>query len=233
MGDDKSIGKALLGLFVQDEGEASRPAKADASSIDELLKRYGDDEKKPVTPGARAAAPAARPGAAAARSTGPAATPAAVPLGEAIPLQDGALPLARIYEAAGIATAAQEQVGKAQELLKGLPVDTPLAVKKTIVETALRAFGFPIAELVDTAHKEQQALDNYLAIQGSDTQQQDDADRARIEALRTEIAGLEQAIQKRQAEQTQATAQVAAAKATLGEVLSFFGPSSPATPAAG
>ncbi|MFH1807812.1 MAG: hypothetical protein ABIJ09_03650 [Pseudomonadota bacterium] len=215
MSDEKSLGKALLGLFVTEDEEQPKGAAADVTSVDDLLKRYGADGGEPEVAASRT------------RSSSAGTAPAAVPLGAPIPLQGGALPLDRIFEAAGIPSEAQSQVQKAQELLKGLPVDTPLAVKKQIVETALRAFGFPLAELVDTARQEQKALDDFLAIQGGDTQQQNDADRARIEALKAEAAALEQAIQDRLGEQTQASAQVTAAKATIDEVLGFFGPGVP------
>ncbi|MBN2362120.1 MAG: hypothetical protein JXR83_21895 [Deltaproteobacteria bacterium] len=215
MSEKQGFGSKLVSLFVTTEEEeaakaASDPAAKGAGSVDDLLKRYGADGS--------AAAPA-----------GPApAAAAAIASAKIAPSAAGELPLDRIFSAAGIGAEAQGHVSKAMELLKSLPAETPLNVKRQIVETSLKAFGFPIAQLVEAAGKESEALDAYLQIQAGDTSKVLADSDQRIGQLQAEIAQLEQKKKTAVEQQNQATAQTVQAKGKIKEVLDFFGAAAPA-----
>lgn len=219
MSEKQGFGSKLVGLFVtSDEAEAeaaaqkdgAKPAATGTGSVDDLLKRYGAD------------GPAATP-------AGPSpAAAAAIAAAKIAPSAGGELPLERIFSAAGIGAEAQGHVSKAMELLKSLPAETPLNLKKQIVETSLKAFGFPIAQLVEAAAKEVDALDSYLQIQGGDTSKVlADSDK-RISDLQAEIAALEQKKNAAVEQQNRATAQTTQTKGKIREVLDFFGAAAPA-----
>ena len=53
-----------------------------------------------------------------------------------------------VFTAAGISDEDRGRVTKAQDLLASLPPDTPVAVKKQIVEASLKAFGVPIDDII-------------------------------------------------------------------------------------
>lgn len=205
MAGEKGWGKSVLGWFVVEDnakpGEAAAPAQA--ASVEDLLSRYG------------AAGGSSQPGAAAA--------PGVELKGELPKLQGGQLELAKIYAAAGLTSEEQDRIGKAQELLKTLPVETPVAVKKQIVEASLKAFGYPIKDLIEAGVQEIEALESFIQRQGRETQQLLTESSARIEKLNQEIAGLRQKMQAAIDDQQAATRACNQAKLSVQEVLEFFG----------
>ena len=220
MSEKQGFGSKLVGLFVTtDEAEAeaqktgAKSAAKSPGSVDELLKRYGAD------------------GAAATPAGPSAAATAAIASAKIAPTAAGELPLDRIYSAAGISAEAQGHVSKAMDLLKSLPAETPLSLKKQIVESSLKAFGVPIAQISEAATKELESLDAYLQIQAGDTSKVLADSDQRIAQLQAEIAQLEQKKKAAVEQQNQATTQTAQAKSKIREVLDFFGGAAP-TPAA-
>ena len=126
MSDRKGWGSTVLGWFVVREGgDATAPHPADQSA-DELIARYAKD------------APAA-----------PAAPPSPVQLAGDLPLPaaGGAADFPAVYRAAGVSDEEQGRIDKALTLLATLPAETPKEIKRQIVESSLKAFGYPAAYL--------------------------------------------------------------------------------------
>src|SRR5688572_307383 len=67
-----------------------------------------------------------------------------------------------VLDARGISLDERDRVGKAQELLRSLPADTPADVKRPIVEAALRAFGVSVNEIAAAARHQVEVLNGYI-----------------------------------------------------------------------
>jgi hypothetical protein len=198
MTDKKTWGSTVLGWFiVQDEAQAS-----------------GDPGPQGAAPDADAALIAA---AAAAQPT------PAIFQQEPPPPADGQVAFDEVFGAAGIDPAERERVGKAQQLLSSLPADTPVAVKKQIVEASLKAFGVPIDNIIETGVAEIQALEAYIRKSAGDTQQVLEETTRRIAQFEEEArklrARMEQQVQLQQA----VAAGCNGRKLDIQKVLEFFG----------
>ncbi len=90
----------------------------------------------------------------------------------------------------GIDADERERVGKAQQLLGSLPAETPIAVKKQIVEASLKAFGVPIDNIIETGVAEIQALEAYIRKSAGDTQQLLEEANRRIAQFEEEVRKL-------------------------------------------
>ncbi len=205
MSDKKGWGRTVMGWFIVDDHAttAGGPAKKE-ESVDELLARYASD------PAAQAPAPPPPAG--------------AVKLEGDLPKPQGAhLELERIFAAAKISPEEQGRVTKAQDLLRTLPAETPLPVKKQIVEASLKAFGYPIDDLIEAGVQEIQALEAYIQHGAQETQRTLGDATQRIDALTKEIADLKTLMQSAIDEQNAATAACNQAKLRIQEVLEFFG----------
>ncbi|HSK10982.1 MAG TPA: hypothetical protein VK911_15475, partial [Vicinamibacterales bacterium] len=117
----------------------------------------------------------------------------------------------------------RERVLKAQQLLAGLPSETPLAVKKQIVEASLNAFGVPIDSIIESGAAEIQALEAFIRKSAADTHALLEESKRRIAQLEEETrkvrSGIEQRIQQQQAVADACNAR----KLEVQKVLEFFG----------
>jgi hypothetical protein len=194
--NDKGLGSKFIGLFVErpesKEEPDAAPKKTPAEELAEL---------------ARQSAP----------PPGPALKTEKMTAGDGAP-QDFDV----IFKDAGMDAAELDRVKKAEELLKGLPESTPQDVKRQIVETSLKAFGFEIDKIVGAANNQKRALDTYVRVNEQATAKSiGDAD-AQIKALHEKIAGLKTDIEKRQSKLKSLSEAAAARKAQVSKVLEFF-----------
>jgi len=195
---DKGWGKTVLGWFVVRDEEDKTLPDTSTDETDALLAKYAGVEE-----------------------VGEAPVPTLVLDGPSPPLP---VDFSEVFSAGGVEPAEQECMKKAAELLGTLPADTPTAVKKQIVEAALRVFGFPITSIIEAGVAEMEALDAFLHI-GQDTTKQVLTDSAaRIDQLQAEIAGLRALMEERLREQEGQLHTCNAKKLEIQKVLEFFGP---------
>jgi hypothetical protein len=198
MTEKKSWGSTVLGWFiVQDDGTApaGQAASADAA---------------PDADAALIAAAASQPSPAIFQQEPP-------------PPTDGQVAFEDVFNAAGIDASERERVGKAQQLLGSLPAETPVAVKKQIVEASLKAFGVPIENIIEAGVAEIQALEGYIRKSAGDTQQVLEESNRRIAQFEDEVKKLRSRMEQ-QLQQQQAVASACnAKKLDVQRVLEFFG----------
>jgi hypothetical protein len=153
-------------------------------------------------------------------------TPASPPVelkGELPRASGGVLDFVKLYSAAGISEEEQGRVMKALELLKSLPGETPVAVKRQIVEASLKAFGYPIRDLIEAGVSEIEALEAFIQHEAQSTQKTISDASGRIEKLNQEIADLRTIMEQRLSEQSSATKVCNEQKLVVQQVLEFFG----------
>jgi hypothetical protein len=195
MTDKKTWGSTVLGWFiVQDDAGAGAEAPP-ASDEDAAL---------------IAAAAAAQP------------TPAIFKQ-EPPPAADGQVAFDGVFGAAGIDGDERERVGKAQQLLASLPAETPVAVKKQIVEASLKAFGVPIDNIIETGVAEIQALEAYIRKSAGDTQQVLEEATHRIAQFEDEVRKLRARMEQQVQQQQGLAAACNGRKLEIQKVLEFFG----------
>jgi hypothetical protein len=139
------------------------------------------------------------------------------------PAPDGKVDFGAVFDAAGISAEERDRVAKAGELLAGLPSETPVAVRKQIVEASLKAFGVPIDKIIETGVEEIQALEGYIRAGAADMQRLLQESSRRIEQLEGEIRNVRTVMEQRVAEQQAVTAACNARKLDVQRVLEFFG----------
>jgi hypothetical protein len=135
----------------------------------------------------------------------------------------GHVPFDEVFGAAGIDADERERVSKAQQLLGGLPAETPLGVKKQIVEASLKAFGVPIDNIIETGVAEIQALEVYIRKSAGDTQQLIEEANRRIAQFEDEVRKLRGVMERQTLEQQSVTAACNVRKLDVQRVLEFFG----------
>ncbi len=218
MPDDKSLGKRILGLFVEtvDENATPTPAGDPGSPADEIaaLARQSAPTAAPVAPDPRQAtsAPAKAP---------PAAAPVRLPpSAEAAP--PAKIDFDAVFKNAGIDPQALDRVRKAEDLLKNLPDSASDDVKRQIVEASLKAFGFEIAKIVEAVETQLKALETYVKVNEQQTAKSISDAQAQIAKLEDQVITLRADINKR----TTALGSVAAAadirRSQISRVLAFF-----------
>jgi len=154
--------------------------------------------------------------------------PEEVPKETPLPVLEGTSPpipvdFAEVFAAGGVEPAEQECMVKAAELLQNLPSETPTAVKKQIVETSLRVFGFKIETIIKAGVAEMVALDAFLDI-GERTAQTWVSDTSlRIAQLQAEIKELHTLMETRLRQQEGQKHTCNAKKLEIQGVLEFFG----------
>ncbi len=139
------------------------------------------------------------------------------------PVVQDSVDFGQVYQAAGMDATAQEQVSKAQELLRSLPADAPAPVKKQIVEAALKAFGVPTARIIEAAVAEIHALEAFIRAGQAEVQKTVDAGNRRVAELEAEIARMREAMQQAAAEQEARARAANGEKLNVQPVLEFFG----------
>lgn len=206
MADKKGWGSTVLGWFVVREGEESddKAAPSGDAAADELIAKYAAD----APPAADAAA-----------------APTVQLQGDvSLPTEAGApIDFPAVYRAAGVDDDEQGRIDKALALLKTLPAETPKEVKRSIVEASLKAFGYPVDQIIEAGVAEIQALQAFIEIGQRDTQKVLGEANQRIEALQQEITELKALMEKKVGAQYQLTNQCNEQKLKVQEVLEFFG----------
>lgn len=193
MSEKKGLGEKVLGWFVE---------------------REDSTEKAPPDSGAPAPA-----------EPSPAAPPPVELQGELpLPAEGSAeLNFAAVFRAAGVSDEAQDRVEKAVALLANLPAETPREVKRQIVEASLKAFGYPVEEIVQAGASELHALGAFVEFGARNTQKAVAEASERIEALSREIAEVKGAIEQKLAAQQRLATECDQRKLRVEEVLDFFG----------
>jgi hypothetical protein len=136
---------------------------------------------------------------------------------------DGKVDFDAVFTAAGISEDDRGRVTKASDLLGSLPPETPVAVKKQIVEASLKAFGVPIDEIIEAGVGEIQALEGYIRAGASDTQHVLADAEKRIKLYEDEIRQLRGIMEQRVAEQQAVIKACNDKKLAVQQVLEFFG----------
>lgn len=139
------------------------------------------------------------------------------------PEPGGGLDFAAVYRAAGISSEAQDRVDKAMTLLNDLPADAPQGVKRQIVEAALKAFGYPVEQIVQAGETEIRALEAFIELGERNTQKIAAESEARVEALTAEIAQIKQTMEQKLGAQRRLSEHCNAQRDRVREVLTFFG----------
>jgi hypothetical protein len=225
MPDDKSLGKRILGLFVESAPEEGSDTKADdaggtPSAADEIAAIARQSAPGPAS---QAPAPASRP---------PMGAPSPkLPTAGAEPVAPAKVDFDAVFKNAGIDPQALDRVRKAEDLLKNLPDSASDDVKRQIVEASLKAFGFEISKIVEGVQTQTKALDAYVRVNEQQTAKAITDAQAQIAKLEDQVITLRADIDKR----TNALAGLAAAadirKRQVSKVLDFFHTPAPAAPA--
>jgi hypothetical protein len=196
MTDKKSWGSTVLGWFiVQDGAEAPPESAAPAPDADAAL---------------IAAAAAGQP------------TPTIFQQEPPAP-SGGQVAFDEVFTAAGIDADERGRVEKAQQLLGSLPAETPVAVKKQIVEASLKAFGVPIDNIIEAGVAEIQALEGYIRKSAGDTQQVLEESNHRIAQFEEEVRRLRDKMEQQLQQQQVVAASCNGRKLDVQKVLEFFG----------
>jgi hypothetical protein len=139
------------------------------------------------------------------------------------PVTEGRVDFEGVFDSAGIDPDARGRVLKAGELLASLPGETPVAVRKQIVEASLKAFGVVIDKIIETGVEEIQALEGYIRAGSGETQALLAESNRRIQQHEDEIKTVRAAMEARVREQQSATTACNAKKLEIQRVLEFFG----------
>jgi len=139
------------------------------------------------------------------------------------PAAGGALDFEGIYRSAGVTDSQLEHVRKAGELLRNLPHDTPVEIKRQIVEASLKAFGYPMEQIIEAGVQEIQALHAYITQGQANLQQLLQQSTQRLEALEKEMRDVRQVMQQSTEQQSQVAYNCNLKKIEIQEILLFFG----------
>jgi hypothetical protein len=128
-----------------------------------------------------------------------------------------------VFTSAGVRAEERERVAKTIELLHSLPAGTDAAVKKQIVEAALKAFGVPIEKIIEASVEEIQALDGYVRNGAADNEKLIQESDARIKQFEEEIKNIRAVMQQSVEEQQSIIKVCNDKKIEVQQVLEFFG----------
>lgn len=128
-----------------------------------------------------------------------------------------------VFNAAGLDDEERQRVTKAIDLLQSLPAETPVAVRKQIVEASLKAFGVPIDKIIETGVAEIQALEGYIRTGAADTQKLLQESAQRIQEYEEQIKQIRVVMDQRVQEQQAVVKACNDRKLTVQQILEFFG----------
>jgi hypothetical protein len=128
-----------------------------------------------------------------------------------------------VFGAAGIGSEERDRVVKAAALLASLPSETPVAVRKQIVEASMKAFGVPVDKIIEAGVGEIQALEGYIRTGAADTEKLLAESSTRIAQFEGEIKNIRTIMDQRVKEQQAVTAACNTKKLDVQRVLEFFG----------
>ncbi|MBI5480056.1 MAG: hypothetical protein HY906_14410 [Deltaproteobacteria bacterium] len=140
-----------------------------------------------------------------------------------LPAPGGTIDFDGVYRAAGLSDAELEHVRKAGELLRNLPQDTPLEIKRQIVEASLKAFGYPTEKIIEAGAQEIQALHAYITQGQIGLQQLLQESSQRLAALEQEMQRIRQVMQQSTEQQSQVAYACNLKKLEIQDILQFFG----------
>ena len=195
-GQGKGWGTTVLGWFVTNDGDAS--TSKGAGDADALIAKYSVNEGAPASPAVELKGP----------------LPAVV---------EGAIDLAKVFEAGGVDAEERGRVEKAQELLRSLPSETPAPVKKQIVEASLKAFGVSTEKIIEAAVSEIEALEAFIRAGQAEAQKVLAEGNSRIAELERETADVKKVMQQAVSDQETRHKRANAEKLNVQQVLEFFG----------
>ena len=233
MAEKKGWGNTVLGWFVEfDESKnppaaaAPAPAKGGDDAADDLIRRYASDSGQgpgkvttPFRPPSLDQSPAKSPSGEKPPDFGGGAATAPV-----MPATPGApIDFEPVFKKAGIGDDERDKVKKALELLAALPAETPVPVKKQIVETSLKTFGVSIDTIIETAVAEIQALHGAIQAGAGETTKLQADSQARIAKLEQQINDVKQIVFQRQQEQASLEGQARGYGLRVQQILEFFG----------
>jgi hypothetical protein len=200
---EKTWGKTVLGWFVVQEDGGAAPSAADApasgDAADALIAKYASG------------------------GSGASEPPPVELKGPLPPVVEGQVEFAQVYEAAGVDAEEQGRVARAQELLRSLPAETPVQVKKQIVEASLKAFGVPTEKIIEAAVAEIEALESFIRQGQSETQTILAEGNQKIAELERQIAEVRTVMERSIGEQGIRTKSANQEKLKIQQVLEFFG----------
>jgi len=222
MSDERKsgLGHTVLGWFI--EKDAAGGAGSDASFEPSPNASTGDSTG--ISPEASSPGSDAYP-AAAASATSSAGDASGLSTGASAgsPVPPGNLNFESIFDAAGIAAEERGQVERAQALLADLPADAPAAVKKQVVAAALKAFGIPIARIIEASAQEIQALEGYIQTGAAQAEGFRAEAERKVAAFQQEIERIRTAAESRVREQQGVVSACNAKKLEVQQILEFFG----------
>jgi hypothetical protein len=128
-----------------------------------------------------------------------------------------------VFDAAGIEAEERQRVAKAIDLLQSLPAETPVAVRKQIVEASLKAFGVPIDKIIEAGVGEIQGLEGYIRTGAADTQKLLQESAQRIQEYEEQIRQIRTVMDQRVREQQAVVKACNDKKLTIQQILEFFG----------
>ncbi|MGE5358317.1 MAG: hypothetical protein ACM3NQ_04815 [Bacteroidales bacterium] len=128
-----------------------------------------------------------------------------------------------VFESAGIDDEERQRVTKAIDLLQSLPAETPVGVRKQIVEASLKAFGVPIDKIIESGVAEIQALECYIRTGAADTQKLLEESTSRIAQYEEQIKQIRAIMDQRVQEQQAAVKACNDKKLSVQQILEFFG----------
>lgn len=136
---------------------------------------------------------------------------------------------AEVWERSQVSDDEQQYVARAQQLLGGLPEDTPDAVKQQIVEAAFKAFDVSIEDIVSAATHEVQALRDYIADANARAERFKAVSEERIGELEAEIKRIRGTIGDVDSERVKLIGSASEVIEKIEPVLYFFGDTGGAT----
>jgi len=135
----------------------------------------------------------------------------------------GQVDFPKVFEAFGNDAEEQSRVDRAKQLLASLPAETDAALKKTIVEASLKAFGIPTDKIIEAAAEQIQALEGYIRAGAADTTKVLEEAQKRIADFEEEIRRIKDVMEQRIHEQNAVTRACNDKKLEVQKVLEFFG----------
>ena len=139
------------------------------------------------------------------------------------PPTGGQVDFGAVFEAAGVDQEEQQRVARTTELLRSLPADTEINVKKQIVEASLKAFGVSVDKIIEATVEEIQALDGYIRNGAADNDKLIQESDARIKQYEQEIQNIRSVMQQSVEEQQNLIKVCNDKKLEVQQVLEFFG----------
>ncbi|MBL8112516.1 MAG: hypothetical protein JNK60_06500 [Acidobacteria bacterium] len=217
MTSKKNWGSTVMGWFVvKEDGEISTEPSSTDTGLPDMPSAGGADDADAII--ARAAGLPSR-----GTSPGPSSPGPPAPVKPTPAAPGGQVDFPKVFEAFGNDAEEQSRVDRAKQLLASLPAETDAALKKTIVEASLKAFGIPTDKIIEAAAEQIQALEGYIRAGAADTTKVLEEAQKRIADFEEEIRRIKDVMEQRIHEQNAVTRACNDKKLEVQKVLEFFG----------